>query len=84
MNKFEKRSQAVHAMYTHIYSWMKTLESSMECRLMASMLDGHRGSRAALRGYLRIRKEITKNNPMELLDEIFLLHGWSFLTQNRQ
>lgn len=39
------------------------------------MLEGHRGSRTTLRNYLRIRKEVTKNNPMDLLDEIFLLHG---------
>lgn len=69
----------MHALYTHIYSWAHRMESSMECRLLATMLEGHRGSRATLRSYLRIRREVTKNNPMDLLDDIFLPHGTSRL-----
>lgn len=62
-------------MYTMLYSWKGFMELRMECRLIATMLEGERGSKNTLKNFLRIRKEITKINPLELLDEIFLIHG---------
>jgi hypothetical protein len=75
MTKYDKKNQCIHTLYTHLYSWMHMLRTSIECRLLATMLEGDMGNKATIRHYLRIRREITKNNPMQLLDEIFLVHG---------
>lgn len=74
LNKHERISQCSHNLYTHLHSWRKMMQNSLECRLIATMLEGQRGSKASVRTFLRIRREITKNNIMELLDEIFLVH----------